>query len=298
MKISALSFLPVTVSLGLSICIAPVAAAADWVEFHSATTPPSPFKVQQAEAKGQRLEAEMGEQIRGQLFRPNGKSPAPAVVMVHGCQGLQVFQQDWARIVASWGYVVLLVDGFGPRRIDQACTIWNIQEESARVTFDAYGALQHLATLAFVDPTRIAAMGWSTGGFLNIVQLDGVQHFFDRKFRAAIAFYPNCRMASTGRFSVPLLVLVGDMDDWSLADDCRRMARAGRGGPLPIEVIVYPGTFSGFDDPAAGAPHMEDYANLQKTPARGVTLGYDADAHEDAIERVRAFLASTLRDGE
>ena len=99
----------------------------------------------------------------------------------------------------------------------------------------------------------------------------------------------------TGQFYAPLLVLIGAEDDWSSEFDCRAMIEAGEDGPAPIEMIVYPGAYNRFDNPDSGEPHLVDYQNLKKTPARGATLGYDYSAHEDAIKRVKAFLDAHLR---
>ncbi len=274
--------------------IAP-ALAGEWVDFNTATVPPSKFKIKKAKEKGIELKPELGEPIRGELYRPKGDGPFPAVVMLHGCAGIEPYHESWAEIVASWHYVVLLIDSFGPRGIKEDCIHPLNVETGTTLANDAHGALQYLMSLSYVDPNRAAIIGWSRRDFLGVVARDGVQQMLVGKFRAAIAFYPDCFWGSTGQFYAPLLVLIGADDDWSLVSSCQAMTKAGKDGPAPIEMIVYPGVYNRFDNPDAGEPHLVDYENRNKTPARGATLGYDHAAHEDATKHVKAFLDAHLR---
>ncbi len=273
--------------------IAP-ALAGEWVDFNTATVPPSKFKIKKAKEKGIELKPELGEPIRGELYRPKGDGPFPAVVMLHGCAGIEPYHESWAETVAGWRYVVLLVDSFGPRGKKETCTHALAFAGASRV-FDAHGALQYLMSLSYVDPDRAAIIGWSRRNFLGVVTRDGAHHILDGTFRAAISFYPDCVYGSTGQFYLPLLVFIGGEDDWSLVSTCQAMTEAGKDGPAPIEMIVYPGAYNRFDNPDAGEPHLVDYENHNKMSVRGATLGYNHAAHEDATRRVKAFLDAQLR---
>jgi hypothetical protein len=60
-------------------------------------------------------------QLTGQLYQPAGGGPFPAVVFLHGCAGIDPVQGHWAYRLQQWGYVVLLVDSFGPRGVTNLC---------------------------------------------------------------------------------------------------------------------------------------------------------------------------------
>ena len=80
-----------------------------------------------------------GDRIQGDLVKPDGAGPFPAVVVLHGCGGMhETTKRKLVDELIGWGYVILLVDSYATRRIDQACT------SGAFATFfkrrpDAYG---------------------------------------------------------------------------------------------------------------------------------------------------------------
>src|SRR5262249_35481405 len=110
----------------------------------------------------------------------------------------------------AWGYVVLLVDSYATRRgMDQACTASGFAIFMRRRP-DAYGALVFLGSQSFVDPQRVALVGFSAGAR---VTLDAAEpNSFDQfvpagnlRFRAAAAFYPPC-MQAVARPGIPTLI--------------------------------------------------------------------------------------------
>jgi len=99
-------------------------------------------------------------QLSGQLYRPDGPGPFPAVVALHGCGGIQPMHHRWAHTLQQWGYVVLLVDSFSPRGTTNICGS-GLRVDPLYVRMpDAYAAQAYLARQPFVDRTRIAVMGW------------------------------------------------------------------------------------------------------------------------------------------
>src|SRR5262245_15251814 len=188
-----------------------------------------------------------GGPIEGYLAKPDGAGPFPAVIGLHGCAGMHdTTRQRLVDDLVAWGYVILFVDSFATRGIDHACT------SRAFATFltrrqDAYGALVFLARQTFVDPQRVAAVGFSQGGWvtLSVAETNSFELFVppsNLRFRAAAAFNPPCRGAGA-RPEIPTLIFIGALDDWTPAADCsNRIASWGNDGP-PIELVVYPGAY-------------------------------------------------------
>ena len=107
--------------------------------------------------------------LQGYLRQTNSRGPSPAVVLLHSCNGnWRRLDERWGRRIASWGYVTLTVDSFGPRGIENTC------DSGAPVDLasDAYRALKFLVQQPFVDSTRVVALGFSQGGWLALTSVE------------------------------------------------------------------------------------------------------------------------------
>src|SRR5262249_20651165 len=111
----------------------------------------------------------VGDHVQGYLAKPEGAGPFPAVIGLHGCAGmLDSTKRKLADELVGWGYVVLLVDSFATRGVEHACT-GGYSDIAGMRRSDAYGALAFLARQIFVDPQRVAAVGFSQGGWVTLL---------------------------------------------------------------------------------------------------------------------------------
>src|ERR1700720_4143344 len=159
--------------------------------------------------------------LQGYLRRADSAAPSPAVVLLHACNGnWRRLDERWGKRIASWGYVTLTVDSFGPRGIKNTCN----SGAPVDLAFDAVRALNFLVRQPFVDPARIAVLGFSQGAWLALASVEhgAIEKTSQNKFRAAVAFYPRC-LGSKGNMTVPTLILIGERDDWAPAQECRNM---------------------------------------------------------------------------
>ncbi|MDP2372675.1 dienelactone hydrolase family protein [Reyranella sp.] len=234
--------------LALACMTLPCIAAAETVRFPSATTPPTPLQQRLAQERGQPVPVSPGTELTGELYRPAGDGMFPAVVMLHGCAGRPSREREDASgaYFASLGYALLIVDSFGPRGITERCATGS--GTPADRVMDAFGALLYLARLPFIDPDRIAVLGYSQGGevALSAVKLGGIGTLFERQFRAAVAYYPYCEV-SMGGASVPTVVLIGELDDITSARQCQEMMARRSGDGAALRLVVYPGAHHAFN---------------------------------------------------
>jgi dienelactone hydrolase len=272
-------------------------ATGQWVSFHMATTPPSPFKVRQAKKKGITLSPELGTKIGGTLYLPETDQPTAAVVFIHGCRGVRNFQKDWASLLTKWGYAVLLLDSFGPRNVDanKVCANmheWDFREERAGRPFDVFGALDFLSKHKRINPEKLAVMGWDGATAMTNIATTGIPKLFDIKLKGAIAMSPDCRQMIEGKVAAPLLILTGSLNDWWPPNRCEKLSQNAKGSGLaPVTHKIYKGAYHSFDDVALGKKvYLKDAFNPFKTPTRGATLGYNEAAHKDAVDQVHNFL--------
>jgi dienelactone hydrolase len=162
------------------------------------------------------------------------RGPLPAVVVLHGCNGFSSPSVAIADDLKSLGYVALTVDSLGPRDSTGECGRFFVGQE-----IDAYAALAYLSQLPFVDPNRVAVLGYSMGGYpaLLAVQRGAFEKRFDRKFGRLSHTTPSCHGFSA-IMTVPFMILVGDADDWTPAEVCRKMvARSNGDGHHKIDLM-------------------------------------------------------------
>ncbi len=245
--------------------------------------------------------------LRATLYRPRGDGPFPALVLLHGCDGVIDLYHKWAGRFWQMGYVALIVDSFKPRGLGAGCAEDHGDRNGLRVD-DAYGALAYLAKRADVDPARIALVGWGEGGdaALRTVGLDPAQRParpVGLRFRAAAAFYPGCDIA--GGFEAPVLIMMGDADRWTPVAPCADMVRNARriAASAAVALQVYPGATHLFDDdfPTNAwllAEQARSDPEIEVVPGGYTFLGYfiryDREAHMDAIVRLAVFFEEIM----
>ena len=219
--------------------------------------------------------------IRGYLAKPKGAGPFPAVVLLHSCLGFPSNRRAIEASLVASGYVALFVDDFSTRGLKETCTV-----EFPQGLNDAYGALAYLSRLAYVDRSRIAAVGFSQGADTALkIASSGANSAFaipdGLGFKAAAAFYPPCLNVEGGRLKIPTLILVGAADSVTPAADCERLTKNQRGD---AKLVVYPSAGHCFDDPTFGGGKS----------VMGMVLKYDPDAAQRSKQDLRGFLAETL----
>jgi dienelactone hydrolase len=187
--------------------------------------------------------------IEGYLSKPDGDGPFPAVVYLHGCSGLgKAARKRFSDLLTGWGYVSLAVDSFATRGIQEACDRPMPDRQA-----DAWGAMLYLSKLPFVDHERIAVLGSSQGGIvtMRLASTHDVKLFDvpdELNFKAAVAFYPRCSVASQ-KLAIPTLILIGELDDWTPARNCEQWMGLRDGKGAPVKLVVYPGAYHAFDFP-------------------------------------------------
>lgn len=241
------------------------------------------------------------------VFNPPGAGPHPAVVMLHGCGGaygkdgkLNARHQMWGEYLAAQGYVALMLDSFSTRGYRQICTTQfseRLLKEANRVG-DAYAALAYLRQLPQVNPARVALLGWSHGGGVTLNAIRHAPTAGQAGFSAAVSFYPGCtsrnQKADSFHPYAPLLLLIGEADDWTPAAPCKALAASVAARGEPMQIVTYPGTYHDFDNPALTARRVRADVPNGVHPGAGVTTAPNPLAREDAKLRVKTFLAEHL----
>ena len=225
---------------------------------------------------------------------PKSPAKAPAIVALHGCGGpFPARDNQWRDLLAAQGHPILFPDSFGSRGLGSQCTTPNrtIGPNGKRRT-DTVAAAKWLATQPTTPPGgpagNIVVMGWSNGG--STVLAAAAQGVMPPGIvRGFVAFYPGCK-ATIDRPewapSAPLLIVMGEADDWTSPEPCRQLAARF---PTQIKLVLYPGAYHDFDAPNRPVTTRTGLAFTANN--NGIAhVGTNPEAREAAMRDVPAWI--------
>lgn len=228
--------------------------------------------------------------LSGELIRPEGTGPSPAIVFMHGCAGLDDEAREsleaHARYFAAEGFVGLILDSFGPRKIAGVCE--DDDAAAAARDFrlqDAFDARARLSRLSFVDGDNIFLVGQSHGA--SVALRAAVGEYVGKvkgakRFNAVAALYPWCGefVARPVDYVSPALLFAGDQDKWAPYTLCTDLPVLS--GDTEVRLVLYQNAGHAFD---------------VERPARtvlGHALAYNATATADSRKRSIALFRRYL----
>ena len=265
--------------------------------------------------------------LTGDLRFPNWQERLPSVVLLHGSDGASSSPSfHWGQFLNKMGIATLRLDSFGGRSIGQ------VSENQAQLgmfaqVYDAYRAVDALATHPRMDRSRIAVMGFSRGGGAALYSsMKRFQDLYGPKkahIAAHLPFYPFCNVPLIGELDIadaPLRGFFGAADDWNLVAPCREYIARLRATGKDVRMTEYPGAFHAFDDPnnrpGQAEPSVQNMSKCQRREAdgkiinletgkpftytdacvkHGATVGYDKAATAAAQAAVKEFLSAIFR---
>lgn len=218
-----------------------------------------------------------GETLVWQMTTPPGFDPSreyPVVMQVYGGPSGGGVRNAWqpatTQLLTEAGYVVFRLDnrGEGDRSVAFK-TALHLRMGIPEVE-DQVAAINYLRSLPFVDDDRIAAMGWSYGGFMTLHMLTepamGLTSaisgapvtdwsLYDTHYTERFMSTPEANAEGyaasdiltrlddlTGR----LLLIHGMADDNVIFENTTRVLNALQEASVPFETMVYPGQRHGI----------------------------------------------------
>ena len=243
-----------------------------------------------AKAEPIRFPGPDGMVLNGTLFVPKGKPKAPAIVALHGCGGpLPARDDDWAKRLAGAGHIVLLPDSYGSRGLGSQCGNPRRQVSAAgKRREDAIAALRYMAARPGTPPGGVLLMGWSDGATTVLTAGRESAELPTGLLRGMVAFYPGCSAAEHKSWvpAAPVLILMGEADDWTPAAPCRVVAERH---PGKVKLITYTGAYHDFDVPDE---KVRIVSGLAFPPTGRAHAGSNPAAREEALRQVPAFIAA------
>ena len=245
----------------------------------------------------------LGDSLTGLLYRPDGEGPFPAIVALHGAGGIFPYQLWWARYLSQQGYVVLMVDSYCKRGVlcehssgdddparGRVMRNWDRIPVPQRVA-DAYGALDHLKSLSYVEGDKIGVVGWSWGGSAALYALNLEKRLrVSSTFAGAVAFYPNYKYMTRSRhwggykISKPVLILYGKDDVLESTESYAEALNAA----VPAVIVAYDGGVRKFDE--VGEPRMKEHPKVGSFPK-----AFLEPAFRDSMGQVQRFFLELFK---
>ncbi len=237
-----------------------------------------------------------GTQLQAKLWMPAGKPKGPAIVALHGCGGpYPKRDKQWRELLvgpgSAGGHIMLFPNSFESRGLGPQCRVTDrVATSDGMRRTDAIAAAVWLKAQPFAPKGGVALMGWSDGGSTLMATATAAADLPSGTFAGFIAFYPGCGVAVRNPSWVPvapLILLMGETDDWTPAAPCHRVAE--RFGPQQMLMIAYPGAYHDFD--VETPVHVERNIPSSQNKDKTVHAGLNEMGREDAMKQVPAFLA-------
>ncbi len=212
----------------------------------------------------------------------------PGVLVVHEWWGLNDYARKRAKMLAELGYAALAIDMYGdgktavhPDDAGKFSSELMKNFDVAKARFAA--AMVFLKQQPFVDPTRIAAIGYCFGGgvVLNMARqgmdLKGVASFHG----GLTAIKP----AQPNGIKAKILVLNGGADKFITPEQIEAFKQEMKSAGADFQFISYPGATHSFTNPDADA--LGKKFNMP--------IAYNAEADKKSWGELKEFLDAMFR---
>ena len=194
--------------------------------------------------------------IAGVLRVAQSPERSPLVILIHGSGGFEVNADVWIRQFASSGISTFALDSFSGRGIGSTVTDQS-QLGRLNMILDLYRSLPVLAAHPWIDPNRIAVMGFSRGGqaalYATLKRFQKMWNPSGIDPAAYIALYPQCNatyISDTEVTGHPIRIFHGISDDYVEIAPCRAYFERLKLAGSDVQMTEYPDTWHAFDYPS------------------------------------------------
>ena len=220
-----------------------------------------------------------GAAISGYLSRPKGESRRPAVVVVHGWDGINDHIRDVARRLATAGYVALVPDllsrygGTSSFASQEAAIAASRKLDDETITKDLAGSVSFLKGQNYVRANKIGITGFCWGGGRALMFTTR-----SKDLAASVIYYGESprNIDDVKNITAPVLAHYGELDQ-RINPGLPKLEEAMKKYGKSFEYKIY-----------AGAPHAFNSDNDPES--------YREEAAKEAWSRTLAFFKKYLQD--
>jgi dienelactone hydrolase len=215
------------------------------------------------------------------VYKTN-KTPAPTVIVMHGCGGISNDHHFWGKSIQSWGFNSIVLDSFSGVESGNVCNKPSILITRQRAQ-QAYSLANWIEKQEWSEK-KISAIGFSQGGStVLIMSTKELRSLFpNNKIMSTVAFYPGCShsFARENKRDVSLQIHIGELDNWTRADPCQTTSEDWN---IKENFFLYKDSHHHFDRLNANSK-VGDYI-LKSNP----------EARELSMKRTKEFFDRTLK---
>jgi dienelactone hydrolase len=193
-----------------------------------------------------------GVTLTGQLARPSGSGPHPAVLVMHSALGLDDHMCRRASDLAALGYVALATDmyGIGRKSLSRAETgplLGPLLDHPDLLRSRVVAGLDAVRALPDVDSSRVGAIGFCFGGqcVLELARSGA-------DVRSVVSFHgllKTAMPAPSGTLTAKVLVITGAKDPYAPAEDIAAFEDEMTAAGADWQMTVYGAGFHAFSVP-------------------------------------------------
>ena len=205
------------------------------------------------------------------VFLAEGQGPHPAIIVLHGSQGLEkfrVFYERHATQLAQAGFDAYVLDYYNEQDVACSKTVETRRANFSRRIGDWSQMVSDVVTEVLAQGHKaqpVGIVGFSQGGFLGTSVASR-----DTRVAALVVYYggiPAQRTAGSKHpitHMPPLLELHGDADTVVPIEKGKDLVEMTRSLGQSAEMVVYPGAGHGFNRSAATDAEQRTLAFFQK----------------------------------
>ena len=205
--------------------------------------------------------AEDGAAISGYLTRPKGDDRRPAVVVIHGWDGIDDHIRDVARRLAKAGYVALAPDllsrqgGTSSFPSSEAAIAAGRKLDNEMITKDLTGAVNFLKAQNFVRP-KIGVIGFCWGGGKTLMFTTR-----SKDLAASVIYYGSnpSNLDDVKNITAPVLGQYGAADE-RITSGVPKLEEAMKRYGRSFEYKIYPGAPHSFNTDTSPRSYREEAA--------------------------------------
>ena len=227
------------------------------------------------------------KKYKGFYVQPKAKGTFPGVLVVPEFWGLTGDMKKKAKVMASWGYAVFVVDLYGSQkhtsRPDKAQRWLNSLGPSKKVIKQFMAAFEKLKSYPGVNRKKVAVVGYTYGGALATeIARRGYAFTGVVNVHGAVG---SKNVAKPGAVKSPVLWLKGQYDAYIPSKMAKKFDGEMKKAQAQVKVITYENAFNGFSNPLASKIGKKNQLPIKFDPKVSRAANHEIHVFLDKVMR-------------